>query len=758
MAATPNNANLRGGYDYSFVNTPPDELVCKICHHPSREPYLSVCCGHTFCKTCLDDAKRAVSVENACPVCREKGFTTCPNKQNERALKSLHVFCTNKNKGCDWQGELNSIVAHLTNSDGCPFEEVSCTNECGLSLQRQHLSKHIDTKCPRSKVTCQYCSIIEERHFITGKHHEEECPKYPLPCPNRCEIKTVHRENMEAHRAKCPLEVIHCECNLSLQRQFLGKHVDIECPRSKVACQYCNTIGERQFINGQHQKEECSKFPLSCPNNCKVGTVLRENMEAHRVECPLEMIQCEYYEMGCKDSMARKDEVKHNKEEVENHLSLVKSEHLRTKVDTEKTVTTTKNKLAEAENQLSLMKSEYLQTKSKLADTERTVTTTKNMLVDTEKTVTTTKNKLAEAENQLSLLKSEYLPTKSKLADTEKTVTTTKNKLAEAENQLSLLKSEYLQTKSKLADTEKTVTTTKNKLAETENQLSLMKSEYLQTKSKLADTEKTVTTTKRELTDAEKKIRELESSMERKIQLVENMMFKHVFQWYTTLEERVKSQHTKVPVTLKMSDYSKKKKSNSNWNSDSFSWELSLFDRYPELKLRVTPAGYRGSKGTHLSVQLYLVKGGCKKDFEHQIEGQLENEFKVNSRLNDLYSRKELAWTDRLKQKLEREIQEEKENIQKKWRKELREKQELWEKISLTNLHVMILNQITDSEHYSVKTNRIDLKADHFLTNKDCNVLIFDSPCFVSNEVLYKSTATCRYLNNDNVYISIKVA
>ena len=683
--ATPTND--KGGYDYSFVNTPPDELVCKICHLPSREPYLSVCCGHTFCKTCLDDAKQAVlvdeEVKNSCPMCRKQDFTTFPNKQNERAVKSLHVFCTNKDKGCDWQGELNNIVGHLANSDGCPLEEVTCINECGLSLQRQNLSKHVDIECPRSKVTCQYCNIVGERQFITGKHHEEECPKFPLPCPNKCEINTIPRENMKVHRAQCPLEIIQCECNLSLQRQLLSKHVDTECPRSKVTCQYCNTIGERQFINGQHHKEECSKFPLSCPNNCKVGTVLRENMEAHRAKCPLEVIQCEYYEIGCKVSMARKDVVKHNKEEVENHLSRMKSEYLHTK---------------------------------------------------------------------------------------------------------------------------ETVTTTKNKLA-----------------------------------DAEKRIRELKSSMECRIQVVENMMFKHV--WHTTLEERVISQHTRVPVTLKMSDYSKKKKHNSDWCSDTFSWELSLFDQYPELKLQVAPAGYRGSKGTHLSVQLYLVKGGCKKDFialEHQIECQLQSlppnedlpksgffDFgfcdspvrvvtvkktdshvkktdshvkktdshvkKTNSRvkndslvttvgnsrsrfgtittLEDLYieKRKLEVSKDNFRiqrfdhkehlSKVEREI--EKREKRKRWeeeRIELREKQELWVKNPLAYLHVMILNQITDSEHYCVQTDQIDLKADHFLTNKECNVLIFDSPCFVPNEVLYKSTATCRYLQDDNVYFLIKVA
>ena len=55
--AKPGNGG--GGYEYRFVNTPSDMLVCKICQYLSREPYLSGCCGHTFCKSCLDGAKKA---------------------------------------------------------------------------------------------------------------------------------------------------------------------------------------------------------------------------------------------------------------------------------------------------------------------------------------------------------------------------------------------------------------------------------------------------------------------------------------------------------------------------------------------------------------------------------------------------------------------------------------------------------------------------------------------------------------------------
>ena len=67
---------------------------------------------------------------------------------------------------------------------------------------------------------------------------------------------------------------------------------------------------------------------------------------------------------------------------------------------------------------------------------------------------------------------------------------------------------------------------------------------------------------------------------------------------------------------------------------------------------------------------------------------------------------------------------------------------------------VMILNQISNSEHYSIQSNRIDIDTDCFFICKDCRVLIFDG--LVPNEVLCRSTATCRYLHDDNVYCLVK--
>ena len=70
--------NRIGGYVNNFVDTPHDHFICKICRLPSRDSYLSVCCGHLFCKSCLDST--VMTASSVCPICRVENFETFPNK------------------------------------------------------------------------------------------------------------------------------------------------------------------------------------------------------------------------------------------------------------------------------------------------------------------------------------------------------------------------------------------------------------------------------------------------------------------------------------------------------------------------------------------------------------------------------------------------------------------------------------------------------------------------------------------------------
>ena len=227
-----------GGYDYQFVNKPLDMFLCKICHLPSRNPHLSLCCGHIFCKSCLDYAKAAAFaqtrhqyhynyVHNVCPMCRSIEFATVPNKQICREVQGLQIFCTNKERGCTWQGEVNSIRNHLEHNDGCKFETVKCFNVCGIELQRQNLTSHVETECPYQVIACQYCELKRKRHFILGRHIEE-CPRFPLPCPNGCAITDIPRKDIDKHKKVCPLENVQCRnfCGKKIQRQYLTSHLE----------------------------------------------------------------------------------------------------------------------------------------------------------------------------------------------------------------------------------------------------------------------------------------------------------------------------------------------------------------------------------------------------------------------------------------------------------------------------------------------------------------------------------------------------
>ena len=235
-----------GGYRYEFVVDPPDYVRCMICRLPSRDPFLTDCCGQLFCNPCLQEKIKSMPQgitgcpDTKCP--NPRAFAMFRNKQVERAVKELRVFCTNKSKGCTWQDKITEINVHLVRN--CPFEDVECTNQCGQMVQRQHFSKHV---------------------------------------ANECQCRTTK-------------------------------------------CKYCRAEGQYAFIQGQH-KLTCPKYPVACPNNgCKISDLLQEGLVAHREKCPHEMIQCEYFDEGCTEKMTRQNLAKHNKDNMEKHLTLIKCE------------------------------------------------------------------------------------------------------------------------------------------------------------------------------------------------------------------------------------------------------------------------------------------------------------------------------------------------------------------------------------------------------------------------------------------------
>ena len=446
-----------GGYDYEFVHTPSDTLICQICHCPSREPHLSACCGHVFCKSCLEASKRVTFVTDACPICRAEEFTTIPNKQADRIIRGLHVYCSNKDKGCEWQGEVNAITGHISSSNGCQFHEVNCLNDCGTAYQRQYLTSHVET----------------------------------------------------------------------------------ECPRRKVNCQYCHDTGEHQFIEGQH-KEECPKFPLPCPNECGVDNIPRDGVREHTDICPLQLIQCKYHIIGCEVIMARKDQSKHNKEMIEEHLSLSVSELAATKETNEKQNQTFRELLAS--NKI-LMENYF---KDQLATSKISI--------------------------EKDLLASQH--------DAQKTMLDLNNKLATAENEIVALKQQL-------------VTVTEN------NDKALAEAE-VKFQSKV--------------TAVEEATQESIAEQESKLQSIDTMV------WSICLFSETTKSLTGtefLPVVIKMSEFTEKKRQKINWFSYSF------YTRSNGYKMQLC-VPFHDNVGSYMSVGLYNMRSQNDGQLEWPMKGKYE--------------------------------------------------------------------------------------------------------------------------------------
>lgn len=229
-----NGGSEIGGYDCDFVKSPADDLLCKICQYPARDPVLTECCGQNFCSCCLERYLQSTVINHdSCPYCREEKFQTMPDKKTGRHVLNLKVFCPHKHQGCTWVGELRSMKDHVNENSndiiGCPFTELQCSNGCGVVMQRRLVEGHLKSECELREVKCEYCNTTGSYQWINSSHHEE-CPKYPVECPNHCEVGHVRREEISGHVEECPLAIVKCPyaavgCESVVRRKEEMEHV-----------------------------------------------------------------------------------------------------------------------------------------------------------------------------------------------------------------------------------------------------------------------------------------------------------------------------------------------------------------------------------------------------------------------------------------------------------------------------------------------------------------------------------------------------
>jgi len=381
----------------------------------------------------------------------------------------------------------------------------------------------------------------------------------------------------------CQFEEVRClnnaDCGMMLQRQYLPIHVEDECPRRKVDCQYCHNTGEYQ---GDHE-DQCHKLPLPSTNKCSVKTH-PENTDEHRKICPLEEVSCTndcgtscltaHVNMGC---LHRNVDCKYC--HITAQHQFIEGEH---KEQFPKLPIACPNKCEvnevprdDMEEHMKSYSLELIHCEYHEFGCEERVPR-KNMMEHN-------KDKM---DRHLSLTKQQLSMTNQELSDTKQQLATACHDLTEAQKERVAL----------VANTEAVLATLQAKITEIE-------------------------------TASQKRIAELETQLHQNTLQFESILTNLDINWLATLysqSSKLPSNDKVLPVIVKMSEYTKKRKYKTHWYSEPF---------------YTCQKGYKlcfqidSGSSNYLSVGLLLMKGHYDStlvwpmvgDFEVKLLNQKKN-------------------------------------------------------------------------------------------------------------------------------------
>ena len=76
----------------------------------------------------------------------------------------------------------------------------------------------------------------------------------------------------------CKFVPVMCpkRCGAELEKSMLRKHLQEDCPKREVKCDFCNIpiLVEQE----ESHLTVCGKFIIPCPNECKKGEIPREEV------------------------------------------------------------------------------------------------------------------------------------------------------------------------------------------------------------------------------------------------------------------------------------------------------------------------------------------------------------------------------------------------------------------------------------------------------------------------------------------------
>ena len=243
----------------------------------------------------------------------------------------------------------------------CPLclhvtREPSLTSCCGQHFCQACINSLLVVRTP-----CPLCKSADYSVFL-DKKQKRRVLSLTVHCSNKacgCEWMKSLSElegHLSAANGDCLFVRVSCNngCGESLERRYMEDHCTKSCPKRPYHCQYCDFYATYDVVCNKHIRT-CKKYPVPCPNGCRDVSLVKGQLKKHISECPIEVLECDFKELGCNEKIPRKDLVKHMEDNMRSHLTLVSKQSLQTSVrlkETQGQLRAVQQQLSKAERNL----------------------------------------------------------------------------------------------------------------------------------------------------------------------------------------------------------------------------------------------------------------------------------------------------------------------------------------------------------------------------------------------------------------------
>ena len=180
----------------------------------------------------------------------------------------------------------------LKETQKCPFSNLALSPPFAMNIVVNTVLEKQIVYCRNKSLGCEWQGKLGERKT----HLNYECLKETISCEYApdCKEKDL-RENILNHIKTCPYRLVQCE--------------------------YCDET--MTFENLEYHNKVCPNIPVECSNKCgkkipmnKLKYHLEEECDNTVVECPFNLVGCEYYELRLKLKP-------HLEQDLERHLRML---------------------------------------------------------------------------------------------------------------------------------------------------------------------------------------------------------------------------------------------------------------------------------------------------------------------------------------------------------------------------------------------------------------------------------------------------